>query len=158
MPIATTSNVAFDKGRLAVSKTSLFATSLIGALPGAFLAYLCVMAFLNYAGGGSILLKVVTGLLLVVGLAMPVLSVAALMSGRGDRSGPSAAKAKKDKKKSKQSSKDEAEEDQPASGESSAAVTAEIANTGEVEEFALDDDFDDFADEEEAEPKKKKKK
>jgi len=148
-----------------VSRTSLFATSLIGALPGAVLAYLCVMAFLNYAGGGSILLKVLTGLLLVVGLAMPALSVAALMSGRAPGAAKPAKKEKKEKKekkgnKSKAAAAEEEFEDAVDGSDDDVAVTAEIANTGEVEEFSLDDDGlgDDLIVEDDDEPKSKKKK
>ncbi|MCY2967737.1 MAG: hypothetical protein NT069_29590 [Planctomycetota bacterium] len=140
-----------------MSKTSLFATSLIGAIPGAFLAYLCVMAFMNYAGGGSVLLKATTGLLLVVGLTMPVLSVLALLSGREAK--PKAAKKKEDKKADKKGKKSDDAEEELVASDSESALTGEVANTDELMDMDDADIGDDvFADEEPEEPAKKKKK
>jgi len=131
-----------------MTKNGLFAVSLIGAIPGAFLAYLCVMAFLNFAGGSSILLKSLTGLLLLIGAGMPILSVATLLQGRGGKSGDEAstkvAKA-------------------PAKGTASESVAEEVVE--EVEELADSDDLiegdellDDVFDEEPAPKSKQKRK
>ena len=138
-----------------MTKIHLFLTSLVTAIPGLLLAYLSVMAFLNYAGGGSVVLKGVTGLLLVVGLGMPVLSATILLQGRGGAKAPQGENKATGKKGKKGTADDFASEEvSPESGE--APVTAEIANTGEVEEFALDDaGGDELIVEDDDSPKKK---
>jgi len=57
-----------------VTKTGLFLTSFVAAIPGAVLAYLMVMAFLSHSGGPSMWTKILAGLLLIIGgllAAMP---------------------------------------------------------------------------------------
>jgi hypothetical protein len=68
-----------------MGKTALCLTSLVAAVPGAFLAWVAVMAFLNYAGGWSVTIKAVTGLSAAVGGALAVMPVALLVLGRGEK-------------------------------------------------------------------------
>jgi hypothetical protein len=80
-----------------VNKTNLCLTSLVAAIPGAWLAVLMVMAFLSPgAGGWSVVVKGLAGLQLLIGAALAAMPVGILVL-----SGP------KGEKKSKQ-------KDQPA--------------------------------------------
>lgn len=132
-----------------MTKSNLFASSLVASIPGSILAYFCVMAFLNYGGGSTILLKVTTGLMLVVGLSLPVMSVAILLSGRGGA--PSAKKEKPAKEDKKSKAKGKKAEDEEVAVDAE-ADDAEVA-TGDlvIEDDIGDDVFDDAA------PAKKKK-
>ena len=132
-----------------MTKNGLFAVSLIGAIPGAFLAYLCVMAFLNFAGGSSILLKGLTGLLLLIGAGMPILSAATLLQGR-EAKGAGEAPADKAKGKAKAAAVevDEAEE---------AVAVADSDELLDADEVVDDEIVDDVLDEDEPPAKSKKK-
>ena len=134
-----------------MTKNGLFAVSLIGAIPGAFLAYLCVMAFLNFAGGSSILLKGLTGLLLLIGAGMPILSAATLLQGRGAKeTGEAPAEKAKGKAKAAAVEVDEVEE----------AVAVAVADSDELldaDEVVDDEIVDDVLDEDEPPAKSKKK-
>jgi len=135
-----------------VSKLQLFLVSLIGAIPGAFLAFLSVMAFLNYAGGSSMLLKAITGLLAAVGACMPILSAMILLSGRG-----SGKPAKEDAAKPAAAKEAPAAERPSSSGDSrdstESVASGDSFELDSEEPFTLDEDV--FAEEE---PKAKKKK
>jgi hypothetical protein len=136
---------------MTVSKLQLFLVSLIGAIPGAFLAFLSVMAFLNYAGGSSILLKATTGLLAALGAFMPILSAMILLSGRG--AGKPAA-AKEEPTKEKESVAQESGQLSADSRDSTDSVASGDSFELDSEEaFTLDEDV--FAEEE---PKAKSKK
>ena len=58
-----------------MNKNTLCLTSLVAAVPGAVLAVLMVMAFVNFAGGWSVMVKGLTGLLLLIGAALAVMPV-----------------------------------------------------------------------------------
>ncbi|MFM7160864.1 MAG: hypothetical protein ACKOGA_13610 [Planctomycetaceae bacterium] len=133
-----------------MTKNGLFAVSLIGAIPGAFLAYLCVMAFLNFAGGSSLLLKGLTGLLLLIGAGMPILSAATLLQGRGSK-GTGDAPAEQAKGKSKAAVEVEEAEEAVALADSDELLDADEA----VDDELVDDVFDE--DEPPAKSKKKRK-
>ena len=121
---------------MAVSKLQLFLVSLIGAIPGAFLAYLSVMAFLNFAGGSSTLLKATTGLLAAVGAFMPILSAMVLLSGRGEAKG-TAAKATPEKETVV--AKEAAASSDSITDGSASGDAFELDESSE-EEFTLDED------------------
>jgi hypothetical protein len=127
-----------------MTKNGLFAVSLIGAIPGAFLAYLCVMAFLNFAGGASILLKGLTGL----GAGMPILSAATLLQGRGAKGTDDAAEKAKGKAKAAVAEVEEAEE---------AVAVADSDELLDADEVVDDELVDDVFDEDEPPAKSKKK-
>jgi hypothetical protein len=141
---------------MTVSKLQLFLVSLIGAIPGAFLAFLSVMAFLNFAGGSSMLLKATTGLLAAIGTFMPILSAMILLSGRGDGK-----TAKGDVAKTA-AGKEVAQSDSASSTSDSRDSTDSVASGDSFEldseeAFTLDEDV--FAEEEpKAKGKAKKKK
>lgn len=137
---------------MTVSKLQLFLVSLIGAIPGALLAFLSVMAFLNYAGGSSMLLKAITGLLAAVGAFMPILSAMILLSGRG------AGKPAKEDAAKPAAAKEAPAAERPSSSGDSRDSTESVASGDSFEldseePFTLDEDV--FAEEE---PKAKKKK
>ncbi len=169
-----------------MTKTGLFATSFVAALPGAALAYLMVMVFLNFSGGGTVWTKVLAGMLLLIGGLLAVMPVGIILFA-----GPKTEKAPK--KSAEKSDDDEGElleaeddeavleaEDDAASEDFVAtdtslevfeAGTDEFALTGEVvhgsadtssEEFDLGEDFESAAEEadlfemDDDEPKKKK--
>ena len=76
-----------------MSKRSLCLTSLVGAIPGAGLAYVMVMAFVNYAGGSSNAFKALAGTLLLIGGTLAVMPLGILLF-----SGPKSEKKIKKKK------------------------------------------------------------
>jgi hypothetical protein len=59
-----------------VNRTGIFGVSLVSAIPGAILAIVMVLVFVNYAGGPSILTKVLAGLMLLSGLALAAMPAA----------------------------------------------------------------------------------
>jgi hypothetical protein len=163
-----------------VSKNGLIVTSLVGAIPGLVMAYLMVMAFVNSAGGPTVLSKIQCILALLIGLllaAMPV-GIFVLTGPKGEKS-PAKKKEEKEEKEQK-----DAEVVEEASGEvvesdaayeetligdsselldeDAAGVTDEnlvvdegppdeFAVTGEVVNDDLEADSEDFAAEEELE-------
>jgi hypothetical protein len=138
-----------------VSKLQLFLVSLIGAIPGAFLAFLSVMAFLNYAGGSSMLLKATTGLLAAVGAFMPILSAMVLLSGRGEGK-PAAAKGAAAKDKETDSvEKGEGQLSADSRDSTDSLASGESFELDAEEAFTLDEDV--FAEEEPKAKGKKKK-
>src|SRR5262245_57125199 len=90
-----------------MNKNALCLTSLVAAVPGAWLAVLMVMAFISYAGGWSFLVKGVAGILLLVGGMLAVMPIAIFVLA-----GPRAAKAAK-----KESAVAAIDEPAPAEGE-----------------------------------------
>lgn len=136
-----------------MSKLQLFLVSLIGAIPGAFLAFLSVMAFLNYAGGSSMLLKATTGLLAAVGVFMPILSAMILLSGRGAEKS-----AKEDTAKpaaAKESSANPASSSGDSRDSTDSVASGDSFELDAEEAFTLDEDV--FAEEEPKAKGKKKK-
>jgi hypothetical protein len=73
-----------------VTKTATAATSLVAALPAAFLAYLGVMAFLQHADAMPMMLQVVTGLTLLIAVLMFLSPFAVLLFMRGAKAAPEA--------------------------------------------------------------------
>lgn len=156
-----------------MSKKGLILTSLIGAVPGALMAALMVMAFINHAGGPTVLHKILSVLALLIGLLLAAMPIGILVL-----TGPKAEKqAAKKKDEAAEESGELVEATEGEIGDSSdlldegAAVTDEnlvvdegppdeFAVTGEVVADDLEAESDDFAVEEEVEeeaPKKKKK-
>jgi hypothetical protein len=169
-----------------VSKNGLILTSLVGALPGAFLTYLMVMAFVNFAGGPYILHKVLCVMALLIGLLLMAMPVGILVLGGPKPEKSPAKKEDKDKAKSEDAGVDEdsevVEEDDAVVAEDDAVIeesgtatddnlvvedtgTDEFAMTGELvtDDVSAEEDFaeaeEDFIEIEEDEaPKKGKKK
>jgi len=100
-----------------VTKTGLFLTSFVAAIPGAALAYLMVMAFLSHSGGPSMWTKALAGLLLIIGGLLAMMPFGIMVFA-----GPKTEKAPK-------KSKEEA-----AKEEGSAVVAAESEAELEAEE------------------------
>jgi len=143
-----------------VSKNGLLLVSLVGAIPGALLVYLMVMAFVNYAAGPTLWPKALAGMSLLCGLLLAVMPIGIFVYG-----GPKTEKAPAEKKgdEAEISSGDEetiiaeSEEDYESSSgatdENLEVVEAsdEFAMTGEIvtsdtdsssEEFDLGSDFE----------------
>jgi hypothetical protein len=169
--------------RLVVTINTLCLTSLVAAVPGAWLAVLMVMAFVNHAGGWSVTLQGLAGILLLIGstLALMPVGIYVLM-------GPKAEKASKKKKDSHAKEADSAAEpsestealmvddadafDADAIDEADATFEADIDHRDSEEfvetmstpdaeadsdAFDLGDDFElDSQEDAEAKPKKKK--
>jgi hypothetical protein len=113
-----------------VSKIGLFLTSLVAAIPGGFMAYLMVMAFLNHSGGPNMWTKALAGMLLCIGGLLGVMPVGILLFA-----GPKTEKQPKEPKK-KPAAKDESEEIEAESGEveaDSGEVEAELEEVDEGE-------------------------
>jgi hypothetical protein len=152
-----------------VSKNGLCLTAIVAAIPGAWLAVLMIMAFVNYAGGPSVTVKALAGILLLVGGALAVMPIGIFVLA-----GPRAEKASR-KKEAKDEEAGAAEASKAAEGDEfvtgdEATFEVDEASAGSVESFeAIDqpdveagsDDFDlgaDFEVDEDAAPKPKKKK
>ncbi len=157
-----------------MNKTGLCLTSLVAAIPGAWLAVLMVMAFLSAgAGGWSVTVKGLAGMLLLIGGVLAVMPIGILLFA-----GPKAEKPAKQKDKPSKAKADDAEPQAAAivddDGFESADATFEVdQDPRDSEEFvetigqpaveALSDEFDLGADfeldsVEEVEPKPKKRK
>lgn len=117
-----------------MSKSQLALTSLVAALPGGWLAYLMVMAYLGPgAGGWSIIVKGLTGTLLLVGATLAVMPIGILLF-----SGPKTPKAPK-KKKADPQPEAEAAEVEAAEVEEREEVS-EFTDAGPSAEMAVVDD------------------
>jgi hypothetical protein len=127
-----------------VTKTGLFLTSFVAAIPGAALAYLMVMAFLSHSGGPSMWTKALAGMLLVIGGLLAVMPFGIMVFA-----GPKTEKAPK-------KPKDEAAKEEGSAvvaAESEAELEAEEAGEGSGSRAAVTDpnlevveaDSDDFA-------------
>jgi hypothetical protein len=145
-----------------VTKNGLFVTSFVAAVPGGFLAYQMVMAFLKYSGGPTTWSKALAGMLLCVGGLLAVMPFGILVfAGPKTEKPPKKAKEarsrKSDSKKGKADSGEvEAEVEAEEEGAESVVVTdqnlevvegedEEFAQTGELvaaDEEAAGDDFD----------------
>lgn len=116
-----------------MSKNALVLTSLITAIPGLFLVFLVVMAFLRYAGGWSIGTQVLSGLMLLIGLGLTLMPVGIYVFG-----GPKAEKEPKAEAESAAESGESAELVAEESGESPASDLISDSSL-EVEEMGTDD-------------------
>ena len=138
-----------------MTKIQLFLISLVGAIPGGFLAYQLVMVFLNHGGGPSTTYQGLLGLTLVCSslLALLPILVLALYS-----SGFESPKAPKDSKQAKQKADDEEAEDHSSDDDEVAADADEFDDDdmGDLEEMDADDLGDDFEEEDDT-PKNKKR-
>lgn len=161
-----------------MSKNALCLTSLVAAIPGAWLAVLMVMAFVNHAGGPTGTIKGLAGALLLVGGTLAAMPVGIFLFTGPKTEKPPKKKAESEKPAKAAKADDEfvavADDESSASDASVAdAATFEVdTDPRDSEEFmetvitpveAGSDDFDlgaDFEldDAEEAEPPKKKKK
>ncbi len=120
-----------------MSKLQLPLMSLVAAIPGAFLTYLLVMAFLNHAEAMSTSLLGVAGLTLLLSAFLAVIPLGALIFG------PKGAAKKKAKGKDLPADEDEAEDDLISD---SAAELSDEFSDGEIgvdeDELASGDDLD----------------
>ena len=78
----------------AVSKISFFVTTLLAAIPAAFLAYLCVAAFLFHSDALSGVLMGLIGLTLLLSVVVAALPAAVLLKKGGPKSAKAAPAAK----------------------------------------------------------------
>lgn len=115
-------------------KNGLFLTSFVAAIPGAVLAYLMVMSFIQYAGGPSMWTKGLAGMLFLIGLLLMAMPVGIFLFA-----GPKAEKA---------SPKKSAGESNEESGDAeSAAESGEEIGSGHAETVIGDsEDFESPAD------------
>ncbi len=118
-----------------MSKNGLILTSLVGAIPGLVMAYLMLMAFVNSAGGPTVLSKIQCVLALLIGLLLAAMPVGIFVL-----TGPKGEKAPAKKKEEKEEK--DAEVVEEASGE---VVEADAAS-----EETLIGDSSDLLDEDDA--------
>jgi hypothetical protein len=111
------------------------------------------MAFLNYAGGSSMLLKATTGLLAALGAFMPILSAMILLSGRG--AGKSAKEDTAKPAAAKESSANPASSSGDSRDSTDSVASGDSFELDAEEAFTLDEDV--FAEEEPKAKGKKKK-
>ena len=110
-----------------MSKNGLILTSLVGAIPGALMTYMMVMAFVNFAGGASPVHKALCGLALLIGLLLAAMPIGVLVLA-----GPKAEKpAKSDsgKKKNSDASDEAVEEAEDAVAETGNFIAASGSGT-----------------------------
>jgi hypothetical protein len=124
-----------------VSKNGLILSSLVTAIPGAVLTYLMVMAFINFAGGPSILHKILCVLALLIGLLLMALPVGIfVLAGPKAEKSPDEKNGDADdvKKSKKKGDEDEVEElveaDSGVSGVTDENLEIE---SGSLDEFAV---------------------
>lgn len=119
-----------------MSKNGLFLTSLVAAIPGVILACLMVMAFVNYAGGPTWWVKILAGMLLLIGMLLTAMPVGIMLFA-----GPKAEKAPKTEK-NEAAEKEAAEAESEAAGESarSGATDSSLEVTG-ADESAMTGEF-----------------
>jgi hypothetical protein len=144
-----------------VSKNGLLLVSLVGAIPGAFVVYVMVMAFVNYAAGPAVWPKALAGMSLLCGLLLAVMPIGIFVYGGpktekapAEKSGDKAESTSGDEETIIAESEDDPEYSSGATDESLEVVGAsdEFAMTGEIvtgdadssgsEEFDLGSDFE----------------
>jgi hypothetical protein len=118
---------------------SFFFTTLIAAVPAAFLAYLCVMAFLLHSDALPAVMMGITGITLLLCVAVLAMPAAVLLKGR------SAKAVKEPKSKAAAEDGSAAEE---ASGEVAVAEEEPIVASEDGDVF-VEGDADEFDDLEE---------
>lgn len=113
-----------------MTKLQVALISLVAAIPGALLAYLMVMVFLNFSGGSSGFLKGLAGVSLLMGatLALMPAGIFVFAGTKGDKA-KAPGKAKKD----------EGDEDNPALAETITADTSEAMDDDEGNAESADD-------------------
>lgn len=127
-----------------MNKNDLLLTSLVGAIPGLFLAVLMMIAFVSYAGGWSFYVKGLALMLLLTGGALAAVPVALFLA---DRKKPAtAAKADGDLASTQPAKAVAVEEAEGASDDAfefdeSAAGEEPAAEAGS-DDFNLGDDFE----------------
>ena len=114
-----------------MSKLQLPLMSLVAAIPGGFLTYLLVMAFLNHAEAMSTTLLGVAGLTLLLSAVLTIMPIGALIFG------PKGA-SKKKKKGEDIDETDSTDEDDDLVPDSAAELSDEIG----VDEFDAEEDDD----------------
>lgn len=115
----------------AVSRMSFFFTTLIAAIPAAFLGYLCVMAFLLHSDALPPIMMGVAGLTLLLCVVVVAMPVAVLLKTK-DRAKPAEKSAVAEKTADEEAV--EAEEDAVVADEE-----GDVFVEGDADEF---DDFD----------------
>jgi hypothetical protein len=121
-----------------VSKNGLLLVSLVGAIPGAWLVCLMVMAFMNHAAGPSIYPKALAGLALLSGLLLTVMPIGIFVFG-GPRAEKAPAEKSGDEADVAVSGSEEIVAESDDGFESSSGVTDENLEVieGEPDEFAM---------------------
>ena len=118
-----------------MTKTGLFLTSFVAAIPGAWLAYLMVMAFLNHSGGPSLWSKALAGMLFVIGTLLTLMPAGIFVFA-----GPRAEKApKKPKEEAAEEAAEEADSAVVEAESGEAVVEAEEGEEGSGERSAVTD-------------------
>jgi hypothetical protein len=124
-----------------VTKTGLFLTSFVAAIPGAGLAVLMVMSFLEHSGGPTMWVKALAGMLLIIGSLLAVMPFGILVFA-----GPKSDKAPKkadtaDKEAGSAVVEAEVEEAGDKSGSRAAVTDASLEVVDSAsEEFAASDE------------------
>lgn len=119
-----------------MSKMSFFFTTLIAAVPAAFLGYLCVMAFLLHSDALPAVMMGVTGITLLLCVAVIAMPAAVLLKGRSSKTVGENASADKDAVAETPSGEVAVAEEEPVVASEDGDVFVE----GEADEF---DDFED---------------
>lgn len=112
-----------------MGRTSLAATSLVAAVPAGVLAYVTIMAFVNYADAMPTMMLVVNGAAVTIAVLLAITPVAILVGKRGE-------------KQEKETPAAEATEDgEESDAAESAAHTAEVV-TDDLDGGELSDEMD----------------
>lgn len=120
-----------------MSKLSFFFTTLIAAVPAAFLGYLCVMAFLLSSDKLPPLMMGVVGITLLACVVIVALPVSVLLKGRDARKTAGAADSDE---KSEAASDAAAEDDSVVIADEAGADEGDHFIEGEADEFEGFDD------------------
>jgi hypothetical protein len=118
-----------------VSKNGLFLTSLVAAIPGAVLACLMVMAFVNYAGGPTWWVKILAGMLLLIGALLAAMPVGIFLFA-----GPRAEKPPKDEAVERAASADAESESARSGATDSSLDVVDTDDSDMTREFVADED------------------
>lgn len=111
-----------------MSKKALLGTSLVAALPAAYLTYLLVMTFINRSGNMATMMYVVAGLTLAVSASVALVPVGILLFSPGAEKPP--------------------KQQEDASDDQATAAAEDDLEEDDLEEDDLgDDDFDEDDDE-----------
>jgi len=118
-----------------VSKMSFFFTTLIAAVPAAFLGYLCVMAFLLHSDALPAVMMGITGITLLLCVAVIAMPAAVLLKGRSAKPVDETADSDKEEAAASPSGEVAVAEEEPVVASEDGDVFVE----GEADEF---EDFD----------------
>jgi hypothetical protein len=128
-----------------MNKNALCLTSLIAAIPGALLAVLMVMAFVNYAGGFSIVVKGLAGIMFLTGGALAAMPAVILLSGPKMAKEPATGDAKKsgfEDARPADEIDESASDDHPRDSNDYAETVAQPGEEAGSDAFDLGDDFE----------------